>query len=76
MAYNPYEIYRKFLYYFPKYKDITEKYYSNGRNSIRIVVNDGSEYIFVYTNGKNFRFETFNSYKKRLKKKECRKCND
>lgn len=60
-----YEIYKIM---FPYYSDLTELYFPNGKNSIRVRLKNKMELIFTYDGKKkDFCFETVDHYLERRK---------
>lgn len=51
-------LYERFATHFPQYMYSENQYYPNGKNSIRIKVAGGQEFIFTFHNESDWRFET------------------
>lgn len=67
MSHN--EIYKLFELYFPLYAgDKVDKWFMNGKNSIRVRQINGQEFIFTFNSHKDLRFETLDSFIHNLKK--------
>lgn len=66
MSHN--EIYKKFEKCLPIYAgDKVALWFPNGRNSIRVRLKDGLEYIFSYEGQQDWKFETVKSFIKNMK---------
>lgn len=65
MSHN--EVYRAFCSLMPHYEENVEVWFLNGKNSIRIRMNDKSEYVFTISNDGSWRFETLKNFLKELK---------
>lgn len=62
------DVYKWFALYFPDYaEDKVDKWFPNGKNSIRIRQINGQEFIFSYNNQKDWRLETINSFRNSAK---------
>lgn len=57
------DVYKWFALYFPDYAgDKVDKWFPNGKNSIRVRQTNGQEFIFTYNSQKDWRLETVNSF--------------
>ncbi len=57
------DVYNWFALYFPNYAgENVDKWFPNGKNSIRVRQTNGQEFIFTYNSQKDWRFETINSF--------------
>lgn len=57
------DVYKWFALYFPNYAGgNVDKWFLNGRNSIRVRQTNGQEFIFTYNGQKDWRFETIDSF--------------
>ena len=57
------EVYKAFRQYFPTYVgENIAAWFPNGRNSIRVREANGDEFIFSFNNGKDWKFETIDSF--------------
>lgn len=57
------DVYKWFALYFPDYAgDRVDKWFPNGKNSIRVRQTNGQEFIFTYNSQKDWRLETVNSF--------------
>jgi len=67
MSHN--EVYKWFELYFPLYAGDNKvaAWFANGKNSIRVRQTNGQEFIFTYDGKYDWRFETVNSFLKRMK---------
>ena len=61
------KIYEWFESYFPQYSKHIVEWFPNGRNSIRVRRCDKQDFIFTYYDIDDWRFETVESFIKRLK---------
>jgi len=59
-------VYNKFKKIYPEKSITVEKIFSNGNNSLRIIMYDQTEWIFTYKSDAIHILETIKSYKKRL----------
>lgn len=64
------EVYKQFELYFKQYSGVNnvEVWFPNGKNSIRIRQKNKQEYIFTYTNPKEWKLETKDSFLNHIKK--------
>lgn len=62
------EVLNLFLSFFPREAMDMLTWFPNGKNSIRIRLNDGQDYVFTINNKKNWRFETIDSFIERSMK--------
>ena len=58
------EIYDMFQKLHPLYCKEGQIWYPNGRNSIRLPIIQGVEFVFTFHNNRTWSFETIDSYKK------------
>ncbi len=66
---SPRQVWEKFKTVFPMYANNTEKWFENGKDSIRVRLMNGKLYCFsVY--GENFKFETIGNFMKSKKKEK------
>ena len=56
-----------FSEYFPKYVEESEKWFPNGKNSVRIRMKNKTEFIFTFENSRNWSFMTLDEYIKKMK---------
>lgn len=57
------EVYKAFKNLFPMYAEETLKWFSNGRNSIRLQIPSvDQEMIFTYNTHRDWKFESIDSY--------------
>lgn len=61
------QVYEKFKNLMPFYGDKTKKWYTNGKNSIRVVLDTGQQYVFTVFSENNWQFETLDRFLKRMK---------
>lgn len=59
----------------PQYYAQMVKWFPNGRDSIRVILNDKKEYVFTYNYDKDWSFETVICYINRIRIKEDKRCN-
>ena len=65
------DIYGIFAKVFPMFADKVNIYFPNGKNSIRIRLNDvEQDFVFTFVNGREWRFETVDVFIKNTLKKE------
>lgn len=66
------DVYKWFALYFPDYAgDKADKWFPNGKNSIRVRQTNGQEFIFTYNSQKDWRLETANSFLSSAKGGKC-----
>lgn len=66
------DVYKWFALYFPDYAgDRVDKWFPNGKNSIRVRQTNGQEFIFTYNSQKDWRLETVNSFLSSVKGGKC-----
>ena len=66
------DVYKWFALYFPDYAgDKVDKWFPNGKNSIRVRQTNGQEFIFTYNSKKDWRLETVNSFLSGAKGGKC-----
>lgn len=67
------EVYKQFTTKFPQFAEHIQEWFPNGRNSVRVRMKTGSDFIFTYHNWNDWCFETVESFIKKLKgdKKMC-----
>ena len=69
MSHN--DIYSIFTKVFPMFADKVSTYFPNGKNSIRVRLNDAEQdFVFTFVNGREWRFETVDVFIKNTLKKE------
>ena len=56
------QILNQFKEFFPDTMPFVATWFPNGKNSIRLRLVDGSEYVFTFKNSNVFRFETLDSF--------------
>lgn len=56
------DIYEKFKEMFPEQSFFIDEWFPNGKNSIRVRMKDGSDFIFTYTNPFDWCYETVESF--------------
>ena len=62
------EIYAKLQIVFTDIYNVTEEWFPNGKNSIRLKLMSNEEMIFTYRGTNNWSLETVDSYLERLSK--------
>ena len=62
------EIYKQFTSIFAEFSSSIAEWFPNGKNSIRIRMMDGNDFIFT-VDGKDWCFETKKNFVKQLKKR-------
>lgn len=61
------EVYEKFKEKFPEKASYLKEWFPNGRNSVRVRFNSGSDFVFTYNSEDDWCYETVDSYIKKLK---------
>ena len=61
------DVYKKFEQQFPQYSKCISEWFPNGKDSIRVRAESGSDFIFTYHDWTNWRFETVDSFINGLK---------
>lgn len=61
------EVYKNFQSQFPKYAEYAEEWFPNGKNSVRVRVKGGSDFVFTYNNWCDWCFETVESYIRKMR---------
>lgn len=61
------QVYEKFKNLMPFYGDKTKKWYTNGKNSIIVVLDTGQQYVFTVFSENNWQFETIDRFFKRTR---------
>lgn len=56
------EVFNQFKLSFSQYKNDVELNFPNGKNSVRVRLYDGNEFIFTYNGKDNWCLETVSSY--------------
>ena len=56
------EVYKAFELFFPQYTEHINVWFPNGKNSIRIRLANGNEFIFTCDSKGDWRFETLDSF--------------
>ena len=56
------EVYKYFQTQFPNYDKYVNEWFPNGKNSVRVRIQGGSDFIFTYNNWMDWCFETVASY--------------
>lgn len=56
------DVFTQFKKQFPQYSKWVTDWFPNGRDSVRVRVIDGSDYVFTYHNEFDWRFETAVSF--------------
>lgn len=56
------EVFELFRAYFPQHAECVTEWFPNGKNSIRVRIAVGHEFIFTYEDKNNWRFETYNYF--------------
>ena len=62
------EAFNKFKLYFPKFADASEMWFPNGKNSVRVRLNNRKEIVFTFNSELDWRFETVESFMKSMVK--------
>lgn len=61
------EVYQQFEKHFPQFSEHVEEWFPNGKDSIRVRIQSGSDFIFTYHNSWDWCLETVESFIKKLK---------
>lgn len=57
------EVFKKFEDMFPQYANHVVNWFQNGKNSVRVRMDDGGgDFAFTYNNAFDWRFETIHSF--------------
>ena len=62
------EVFDKFKFYCPKFAEVSEMWFPNGKNSIRVRLNNRKEVVFTFNSELDWRFETVESFMKSMVK--------
>ena len=58
-----YDVFKYFELYFPLYSgDRIDRWFQNGKNSIRVRQTNGHEFIFTFNSHKDWKLETIDSF--------------
>lgn len=68
------EVYKKFKSHFPEYDKHVEEWFPNGKNSVRVRLISGSDFIFTYNDWFDWSFETIESYIRKMRGGATMKC--
>lgn len=72
MAHN--DVYKQFKTQFPEYEEHIEDWFPNGKNSIRVRIKNGSDFVFTYNHWTDWCFETVESYIRKMRGGAKMKC--
>lgn len=61
------EVYENFERMFPERAIFVEDWFPNGKNSVRVRIKNGSDFIFTYNSWVDWCFETVESYIRKMK---------
>lgn len=61
------EVYERFKDIFPDESKHSKEWFPNGKNSVRVRSNNGSDFIFTYHSKDNWCYETVESYINKLR---------
>ena len=64
VAQQTFEVFKKTL---PEYGERTVIWFPSGKNGIRVRLDNGCEFIFIYNNSDDWSFETVDCYIKKMK---------
>lgn len=62
-------VYEEFKTYFPQYEQMMKLWFPNGKNSIRVRLNNGRELVFTYNGTNEWCFETVDNFLKRMERR-------
>lgn len=69
------DVYKQFTGYFLPLSHWVKEWFPNGKNSVRIRMKDGKDYVFTYDGKDDWCFETADCFIKRLREKGGRMMN-
>lgn len=61
------EVFHQLKRYFPEYYENTKEWFPNGKNSIRVRLHGGSDFVFTFRNYKDWCLETVDSHIRKMK---------
>lgn len=61
------EVYEKFKMKFPEYAKHLEDWFPNGKNSVRVRLKSGSDFVFTYINEDDWCFESVVSHIRKMR---------
>lgn len=62
------DVYEKFKEMFPDHSSYVDEWFPNGKNSVRVRIKSGSDFIFTYNNVFDWCYETTDSFINKLMK--------
>ena len=60
-------VYKEYEKKFPQFSKHTKEWFPNGKDSIRVRIYGGSDFVFTYHSWMNWKFETVESFIETLK---------
>lgn len=61
------QVIKMFSLKFPMYDGQRKEWFSNGKNSVRVRLKNGQEFVFTYNAPNDWRFETVDSFIKQMR---------
>ena len=61
------EVFHQLSRYFPEYYENTKEWFPNGKDSIRVRLYSGSDFVFTYHSDNDWCFETVDSHIRKMK---------
>lgn len=71
---NHVDIYEKYKQMFPELAEFIDDWFPNGKNSIRVRINSGSDFVFTYNNWTDWCYETVESHIRKMRGGANMKC--
>lgn len=68
------DVYKQFIKQFPEIAKFVADWFPNGKNSIRVRIDGGSDFVFTYNNWTDWCYETLDSYIRKMKGGTNMKC--
>lgn len=61
------EVYKQFDSMFPEISKHVEEWFPNGKNSVRVRIKSGSDFVFTYNDWNDWCYETVDSFIRKLR---------
>lgn len=68
------DVYKQFIKQFPEIAKVIKEWFPNGRNSVRVRLKNGSDFIFTFFTLNDWCYETLDSYIRKMKGGTNMKC--
>lgn len=68
------EVYEKYKEMFPEHAVYVEDWFPNGKNSVRVRIKSGSDFIFTYNEWYDWCYETVESHIRKMRGDRSMKC--